>query len=145
MINSGKKFEKLIQESCKIQGIDCNRLKDAGWQGEETTRRFTSKNICDFTIFDGSRLFYIEAKSRKSSIRFDELTQHKALKKKDSSGYKNVRCGYLIEFSKAGSKYFMSVRDVDFVEGFCGKKSFNEKDIQDYSYKLNIKDALDAA
>lgn len=130
MANTGKKFEELIKESCAILHYDCNRMRDAGWTGEQTSRRFTVKNICDFTIFNGVNLFYIEAKSGKTSIAFDRLTQHKDLIKKDSEGSRNVCVGYFFEVS--GEWFFGDVVVVDWLISNIGKKSINAKDMHEW-------------
>ena len=72
-MSKGKKFEALFVKSCAEQGIDTTRLKDAGWQGEKTIRRFTVKNICDFVLFNGQSLYFLELKYRSKSLRFDEM------------------------------------------------------------------------
>lgn len=133
-MNVGKKFEELIQDSCKVAGVDCTRLKDAGWQGETTQRRFTSKNICDFMLFDGERLAFAEAKTSKGdSITFDRLTQQKELmKKKESARLSNLHYGYLLEFRKSNKYFYISAYSVYRLQQSLDKKSFNVKDLEYY-------------
>lgn len=134
---SGKIFENLITESCDILGLDCTRLRDAGYRGEETERRFTVKNICDFLIFNGSCLLYLEAKVRKFSIKFDDLTQLESLLKKQgkerATGV-NVQTGFLFNFS--GRKFFMRAIDVQSLSESIGKKSMNVHDVEKHGVEI---------
>ena len=63
--STGKLFEDLVKISAQEQGFDVNRMRDAGFTGfkeQDSQKRFTSKNICDFTLYGHGKLFYIEAK-----------------------------------------------------------------------------------
>jgi len=121
----GKGLEKLLQESCKIQGIDCTRLRDAGWQGEQTQRRFTVKNICDFILFSQGAILYIECKHSKGSLALSRLTQHKDLMAKDDQRIQNLFPGYLVHIG--GETRFIRARAIEeFIS--TGKKSINQKD-----------------
>ncbi len=121
----GKALEKLLQESCKIQDIDCTRLRDAGWQGEQTQRRFTVKNICDFIVFGDGALVYIECKSSKDRLALSRLTQQKDLLSKAANTNQNIFCGYLVWID--GEVVFIRAGAVDkFSES--GKKSINKND-----------------
>ncbi len=121
----GKSLEKLLQESCKIQDIDCTRLRDAGWQGEQTQRRFTIKNICDFIVFGDGTLLYVECKTAKDRLALSRLTQQKDLLNKSSGTAQNLFAGYLVWIS--GELVFIRAGAVD---GFIstGKKSINKAD-----------------
>ena len=134
LINPGKGFEDLIKDSCLVLGVDCNRLKDAGYRGETTERRFTSRNICDFIIFDGETLLYAEAKTSKdNSIAFKRLTQQKNLfKKYNSNKTSNVKFGYILEFRKSNKYFWVSVFAVDCLQEWIDKKSFNVNDLEEY-------------
>jgi hypothetical protein len=121
----GKALEKLLQESCAVQGIDCTRLRDAGWQGEKTQRRFTVKNICDFIVFGDSTLLYIECKAAKDRLALSRLTQQKDLLSKAASTSQSIFCGYLVWI--AGEIVFIRAGAIDRFE-VCGKKSINKAD-----------------
>lgn len=121
----GKDLEKLLQESCKIQGADCTRLRDAGWQGEQTQRRFTVKNICDFIIFADGAIIYLECKHTKTSLPLSRLTQQEDLIKKLEQCIPNLFAGYLTCYS--GEFYYISAGAVDKHAG-TGKKSISHKD-----------------
>ena len=134
MMNSGKKLEARIKLACSEQGIDCTRLKDAGWQGEQTERRFTSKNICDFILFRSPFLFFVEAKSRKSSLRFDGITQAKELRKKHNPEG-NIHAGVLCELNNR--IFWISIVGIDNAERMLGKKSFNANDAAIYGREIH--------
>ena len=134
MKNSGKKFEELFKKSCIEQGLDYTRLKDAGWQGEQTQRRFTSRNICDCIVFNGKTLLFAELKSRKSSLRFDELTQLKDLSPKHKPE-RNQLAGFVCELN--GLWFFLSVTDIEYMSDNIGKKSFNSNDANEYGIAID--------
>ena len=131
----GKKFEALIKKSCEMQGLSYTRLKDAGWQGEETTRRFTSRNLCDCIIFDGKTLLFAEAKHRKKSVDAKGLTQLQDLLDKDAkTDIKNQVCGFL--FCIDEQFYFGTVARISDMFQILGKKSFNLKDAELHLKKI---------
>jgi hypothetical protein len=133
--NTGKKFEDLIKLSALEQGIDYTRLKDSGWTGEKTTRRFTSKNICDMILFASPSIYFVEAKSRKSSLRFDEITQLDELEKKwkpDSDIYS----GIIVELS--GRAFWMMYPGIKNAQRMLGKKSFNQFDAEVYGTEIEL-------
>ena len=132
-MNTGKKLEALIKQSAEELGWDCTRLRDAGWQGEKTQRRFTVKNICDFILFKTPDLFFIEAKSGKTSITFDRLTQQEDLLKKNNPE-KRIYAGYICEIK--GKWFFLAATAIHFMEINLGKKSFNADDADAYGYEL---------
>lgn len=119
----GKGLEKWLQDSCKAQGIDCTRLRDAGWQGEATQRRFTIKNICDFILFGDGAIIYAECKHAKERLEISRLTQQKALCDKLNQMIMNLFAGYIVHIK--GETYFISAAAID---KFSKKKSINAKD-----------------
>lgn len=125
----GKKFEALIKESCEIQGLSYTRLKDAGWQGEDTVRRFTSKNLCDCIIFDGKTLLFAEAKHRKKSVEFKGLTQLESLlKERHKTLIDNISYGFI--FCIDGKFFYAHANKIKHMQETLGKKSFNASDAE---------------
>lgn len=118
----GKGLEKLLQESCEKQGIDCTRLRDAGWQGEQTQRRFTVKNICDFILFGDCAQLFVECKHAKDRLALSRLTQQKDLIAKEKKRINNLFAGYLLHIS--GDTFFIRAGAVEQFAG-NGKKSIN--------------------
>jgi len=132
-MSTGKKFESVIKNACIEQGVDYTRLKDAGWQGEETTRRFTSKNICDCILFYSRKLVFAEIKHRKGALRFDEITQLDELKKKwkpENYIYSGVICQLKGEIS------FVSTPTIELMQKELGKKSFNSTDAASFGMEI---------
>ena len=136
MKNTGKKFEDLFKMSAIEQGFDYTRLKDAGYVGDKSeSRRFTSKNICDCVLFGWGSLYYLELKSRASSLRFDEVTQYKALMKKEealqgSDKTKQADAGVLVHFQKSDRVFYYNIMFTEQLMQDTGKKSFNVIDIE---------------
>ena len=129
----GKDLEKLLQESCKLQGVDCTRLRDAGWQGEATQRRFTIKNICDFILFDQGAIVYLECKHSKDRLALSRLTQQEDLMAKLSSSKPGLFAGYLLHI--CNETVYVSASAVDkFLSN--GKKSINHKDALNIGQKV---------
>lgn len=122
---SGKDFEALIKDSCEKQGISYTRLKDAGWMGESTERRFTPTNICDCIIFDGKTLLFAEAKHRKDRVEFSGLKQLPDLLKKQSKENMtgNIKYGFL--FCIKNQFYYADASFIESMKHILGKKSFN--------------------
>lgn len=121
----GKDLEKLLQESCKLQNVDCTRLRDAGWQGETTQRRFTIKNICDFILFDQGAIVYLECKHSKDRLALSRLTQQDDLVAKLTQGKQNLFAGYLCHID--GENFYISAAAVGIFK-IAGKKSINKTD-----------------
>lgn len=125
----GKQFEKEIQDACKEQDVDYTRLRDAGWRGEETERRFTVKNICDAVLYKHGIILFAEMKHRQASLRFDEITQADELAKKwkpNQGVYSGVFCRL------KGSVYFLSYEQLKRMEKLTSKKSFNRDDAHQF-------------
>lgn len=124
----GKKFEALIKDSCELQGVDVTRLRDAGFTGEKENKRFTIRNICDFILFDGANMVFLEAKVRKQSLRFDDLTQKEMMTKKLKTAEPvGAKVGFLVMFPPA-AVFWLPVQAVNEMQDRTGKKSFNAKD-----------------
>lgn len=131
----GKNLEKLLQESCKIQGVDCTRLRDAGWQGEKTQRRFTIKNICDFILFADRTILYVECKHTKTSLPISRLTQQDDLFKKHKQLIPSLFAGYLVCYQN--DFYFMTAGAVEHhIE--TGKKSISLNDAKMIGWKMPL-------
>ena len=113
MKKNGKRFEENFQKSCKEQGIFCYRLKDSGSSFQKADNlRFTSSNMCDYITFNGSLLLNIELKCHKGkSLPFDCIREKQNTMLIESSKYKNVVCGLLVNFSDVEECYFLNIID----------------------------------
>ena len=134
-MSTGKKFEADIKQAAIEQGIDYTRLKDAGWQGEQTQRRFTSKNICDCILFLDGVILFAELKHRNQSLRFDEITQLDELEKKwkPSSG---VYSGVMAMLK--GKIFYIPTNKIISMRYRIGKKSFNAKDAGEWGEEIEM-------
>lgn len=130
----GKGLENLLQESCKLQGVDCTRLRDAGWQGEQTQRRFTIKNICDFILFDQGAIVYLECKHAKDRLPLSRLTQQYDLMEKLKQLKPCLFAGYLVHIDDV--TVYISAAAVDRFVGDSGKKSINKTEALNIGYKV---------
>ena len=133
MKNFGKAFESDFKNACIEQGIDYTRLKDAGWQGESTVRRFTPRNICDCILFHHSIIVFAELKHRNNSLPFKDITQIEDLRKKwnpESGVFSGVVCCLKREV------FFISTVNIDVMQSALGKKSFNADDANTYGLRV---------
>ena len=140
-MNKGKDFEELIKSSCDRQNIDNTRLKDAGSfvNGKQTGigRKFTTTNVCDFILYDGSIQLFIEAKSSKDSLAFKRLTQLDALyRKKRINPFYTKKCGFILEFTKADKYFYIDIDVMNEIINNVGKKSMNWKDAEQYGLEI---------
>ena len=134
-MSTGKKFEDNVKQACVEQDIDYTRLKDAGWQGEKTQRRFTSKNICDCILFKDGVILYCEIKHRKGALRFDEITQLDELEKKWKP-ISGVFSGVLAMLK--GKIFYINTNNIIAMRNRIGKKSFNSSDAADFGVQVEM-------
>ena len=143
-MNSGKKLETLFMESCDSQNIDYYRLRDAGYRGEETERRFSVTNICDFIAHSSLTTAYLELKSTNTSLSFSGVREGQAkglYNKKMSSkdkGLFNIICGFIVELKKYNKIYFLDAeifyfeyqsRDIPGCSKSISRKFFQENGV----------------
>jgi penicillin-binding protein-related factor A (putative recombinase) len=141
-MNSGKQFEALFQDSCRIQGISCTRLRDAGFRGEQSERRFTIRNICDFICYAGGKhIWFLELKSRQKRIAFKKLEKQAArLLQKYQENPMLHKCGFLIDFSDSDDRYyFVEINDYYQLTQTHNKQSVGIKDMQSLTVFQPIK------
>jgi hypothetical protein len=138
-MNTGKLFEELIKDSCFLQNIACIRLKDAGYTGEQTTRRFTVTNICDFILYDGQKMLLLEAKSSKGkSISISRLKQLVRLADEQNKVFlDNYKAGFIFEFSEH-KYYYSSVERLDKIISDTTKKSINMDELEGIEIELYV-------
>lgn len=135
-MNEGKRFEQNFAKSVPPD-IYCMRIKDSSSSfSHSNNSRFTQENPFDFLLFYGGKLFTFELKSTKDksfSIQIEneqgkKIKKHQIESLKNSSNYKNVVSGFILDF-RCGGTYFLSIdRFLYFLNSF-NKKSINEKDL----------------
>jgi len=150
-MNSGKRFESAIKNSVPAYCL-YYRLPDPPQSfNQSNTLRFSWKNPCDAFIFDSqSSIFYaLELKTTKSkSFSFEDINiegkqpsrmihKHQILALKDYADFKNVVSGFIFNFRNEDNNieitYFQGISDFLIMVERIGKKSFNEKDLLEYS------------
>lgn len=142
-MNEGKRFEKCIVDSIDQSHVLVKRLNDnaSSWAGGNNTR-FSSKNECDFILFDeNTDTFYgLELKSTKGTSLtfwredFDQKATY-MIKKNQIQGlqkwnkYKGV-FGFLINFRDADNHtYFVDIKEFIDYTSALSKKSVNRSDV----------------
>ena len=130
-MKKGARLEKLVQDSCRLQGILCERLKDGnsrtGLDGKII--RLKTSNPADFYVFTGKIFAYVEAKSYTTSVPFADLRQLD-IQIEMCGIYKYLKAGFVIEFKKSGRYYWVDCLGIAYMKSIIGKKSFNEGDIK---------------
>lgn len=113
MVNSGKMFEEDFIKSVP-EGIFHYRLRDSAgtWQGGENTR-FTPSNICDFIIFDGSKLYLLELKSHKGKSIPISCIRPKQIEGLLQAYRKGVKAGYILNFRDIEETYFFNANSMN--------------------------------
>jgi len=102
--NEGKKFESLIEDSCKKQGVLCQRLKDGSSRsgkdkfGRGTIVRLKNNNPSDFILFNGKTMLYLECKRHFDRLPLDQLRQIPEMNKLEMQD--NMICGFIIKLVK---------------------------------------------
>jgi len=87
--NEGKKFESLIEDSCKKQGLLCQRLKDTA------SFQKGNRNPSDFIVFNGKTMLYLECKRHFDRLPLNQLRQIPEMEKLGI--FDNVIFGFVIK------------------------------------------------
>ena len=150
--NNGKRFENNFQKSCERQGLLIERYKDSNKFGYSDQTRFAPENPCDFHIFDGNTLYYVELKSTtSSSMSFNQppdvqekgrtkpmIKAHQIKALLERSAYDNVVCGLIVDYADRqtktefipGGTYFIEINTWYEWAKSCENKSMNLQDTQ---------------
>ena len=142
--NIGKKFENNFKASVP-EGIFYDRKKDQAQSFAQTDMlRFSSKNPYDITLYSFPVMFCLELKSvGTSSISFARrknekgvIHYHQIEGLRKVSKYKGIIGGFIVNFRKTDgteNTYFIDIREFDKMINELDKKSFNEKDLENYN------------
>lgn len=144
MRNIGKKFEDNFKKSIP-DDIMQYRLPDAAQSfAPSSGLRFSNKNPCDCFIYDYPTLFTLELKSvGMPSISFEKTKEdkgkvihyHQIEGLRKFAKYKGVISGFVINFRHKDDTetcYFLHIKGFDRLIDGVDKKSFNEKDLQQF-------------
>ena len=124
MKNQGKVFENEWKAS-KPDGVLLERLNDgsASWSNGNNTR-FQAKNPCDYIMFDGERLYYLELKSTNGkSLPLGNIKKNQVDGLNERSIYYNVRCGFVVKFKDVEKCFYMSIKQYNDFVAYNTRKS----------------------
>lgn len=144
-VNIGKRLENNFRDSIP-NDVMYHRLKDSAQSfGGTNNLRFSSKNPCDCLMFYSPILFALEMKSvGTSSISFERtedepekvIRYHQIEGLRKYNEYRNMISGFIFNFRHKDNTetcYFQHISDFDKMIDDIAKKSFNERDLQDYN------------
>lgn len=142
-MNKGKEFEHQFKISLEKQGFYVLRLSDPpqSFSMMDKQLRFSNKNPYDFQVFKNGKLYCLELKSTAStsfSIQFSKGEKGKDIKTHqiegllNSSKYKDVTSGFILNFRKTNNTYFLEINNFIGFEAITSKKSINESDVIKY-------------
>lgn len=113
-VNSGKRFESNFKNSVPSD-IFCYRFKDgtANFRGARNENvRFQAKNICDYMVYNGKKLFLLELKAHKGkSLPLNCVRKNQVEELTKASVFENIVCGILVYFSDLEEIYFLDIDD----------------------------------
>ena len=93
-MNEGKKFEQDFKKSLEDYKIWHYRIKDSSssWSNDKNSR-FTSKEICDYIVFEGRILYLVELKSHLgNSLPFT------AIRENQLEGLCNINANFVLSY-----------------------------------------------
>lgn len=148
-MNQGKLFEKDFEKSIP-KDIKLDRLKDPSVSYrynndkniEDKSVRFAYKNPYDYILYKRPEQICLELKTTgKKLISFDgvnpDIKKHQIKGLSNASKYCNA--GFLINFRDSNKTYYLPIENFNIIIKRINKKSFNEKDIKDYSFLIPCK------
>lgn len=143
--NIGKIFEENFKKSIPFN-VWTYRPPDAAQSFDMSSKlRFSSHSPCDYMIFNGTTLFFLELKTFEGSCSFERTKNDKGIihyyqvdTLKKYSKYHNTISGFVLDFRKTDNTYFLNINDWDNLINSITKKSFNEKDLLDYAHPILI-------
>jgi len=130
-MKSGKLFETEFKNS--MPDIICERFNDgsSSWGGNNQVR-FQATSPCDYIVFNGTTLFYLELKVTKGkSLSFANIKKHQIEDLTKRSNYKSVVCGFLIKFSDLAECYFVTIQEFNYFVNNNERKSIPAEYLKD--------------
>ena len=161
--NVGKVFEENWKKSIP-EDVWYYRPPDSAQSfGSNSNLRFSAKSPCDCFMYNGEVFYTLELKSvGTTSISFERTKEDKGVIHKhqidkllEFSTYKNIVSGLLLDFRLSDKTYFCMIEEFVNMTKNLDKKSFNEKDLNEWcnpvviekkklkvNYKYNVEDFL---
>lgn len=136
--NIGKIFEQNWKTSCPDWLLVYKPPDAAQSFNMSNNLRFSQHSPCDYMMFNGNTgVFYtLELKSFEGSCSFERNKEengiihfHQIESLKYFAKYPNVISGFILDFRKSDSTYFLSIDDFCEMIDNISKKSFNENDL----------------
>ena len=115
MKNSGKQFEENFKKSVPSD-VHVYRFKDSTASFDGAKTKFAIYNSCDFEIFHGGNLYWLELKSHKGASLPLGCVRDTQVKELTKASNKGVICGLLTYFSDKKRVFWLDINDYnDFV------------------------------
>lgn len=149
---SKKNIGKILEQNWKASCPDylfVYRPPDAAQSFDMSSKlRFSQHSLCDYIMFDGNRntLWTLELKSVAGmSISFERNKTDKGVihyyqieSLKKTSMHKNLCSGFILDFRGSDNTYFLPISQWDKLTNSIDKKSFNEKDLLNYTNSILV-------
>lgn len=144
--NVGKVFEENWKKSIP-ENVWYYRPPDSAQSfGSNSNLRFSAKSPCDCFIYNGEVFYTLELKSvGTTSISFERTKEDKGVIHKhqidkllEFSTYKNIVSGLLLDFRLSDKTYFCMIEEFVSMVNNLDKKSFNEKDLNEWCNPIVI-------
>lgn len=144
--NVGKVFEENWKKSIP-ENVWYYRPPDSAQSfGSNSNLRFSAKSPCDCFMYNGEVFYTLELKSvGTASISFERTKEDKGVIHKhqidkllEFSAYKNIVSGLLLDFRLSNKTYFCMVEEFVNMTNNLDKKSFNEKDLNEWCNPIVI-------
>lgn len=144
--NVGKVFEENWKKSIP-ENVWYYRPPDSAQSfGSNSNLRFSAKSPCDCFMYNGEVFYTLELKSvGTTSISFERTKEDKGVIHKhqidkllEFSTYKNIVSGLLLDFRLSNKTYFCMIEEFANMTNNLDKKSFNEKDLNEWCNPIVI-------
>lgn len=144
--NIGKVFEENWKKSIP-ENVWYYRPPDSAQSfGSNSNLRFSAKSPCDCFMYNGEVFYTLELKSvGTTSISFERTKEDKGVIHKhqidkllEFSTYKNIVSGLLLDFRLSNKTYFCMIEEFVNMTNNLDKKSFNEKDLNEWCNPIVI-------
>lgn len=144
--NVGKVFEENWKKSIP-ENVWYYRPPDSAQSfGSNSNLRFSAKSPCDCFMYNGEVFYTLELKSvGTTSISFERTKEDKGVIHKhqidkllEFSTYKNIVSGLLLDFRPSNKTYFCMIEEFVNMTNNLDKKSFNEKDLNEWCNPIII-------
>lgn len=139
MKKPGKKFEEDFMKSVPDEWF-CYRLKDSSGSWSKTdASRFTPKNICDFFVFTGDKLYGIECKSFKGkSMPYSNISkiQKDGLSEMCFYAPGNAVGCFILNFRDINETYFLDASSLLNIKAMSNRKSISLKECKKYGTQI---------